>query len=223
MKDIRLALVVIVCAAFTPAGVSAATIHYTNSTVDQMGTGFGNILQILTLQQAGGGDTQTGSVLWDGAAAVRTGNATPVSAVISVAQLTAANVTGGSMGLILNVNEPGGQQTFLLQDFELVFQDVAGNELFVAAFDAPVGGLPMAQVGSGQGAAGHLFLVEAFSAQELAFFDNPGNRLGQRTTQPMLDVAGGAENFYIQAVPEPGTATLIGAGLLGLLRRRRAH
>ena len=210
-------------------------ITFSNTSVDEQGTGFGTILNVLSLQQQGNNTTEAGSVLWDGTQKVLSGDAANGSETPEVTQLSTALINGTNFGLILNLNEGGTGASLVVDDFELVFQDSAGGTLFTAVYDAPAGGLPLQQIGSGQGAAGWLFNVSGFTATELQFFNDPNNRLGQRTINGFVfsDVNSGADNFYVaavlsptgtQVVPEPmSIATWAGLGIVGafVARRRR--
>jgi hypothetical protein len=227
---------------FVPASTYAGVITFTNSTVDQSGTGFGTILNVLSVSQTANGTTEFGKVSWDGANVVETGEATAQSESPSVAQMLAAGIDGNDakFALIFNINEPGNATGLKLNDFTLDFYAKNGALLFSVKFDA--GPLDLVQVGSGQGAAGYLFEVELTPAEKLAFFADPDNHVGQTilSGNAISNVSGGAENFYIaningsgpgpgpgpnpSAVPEPTSLLAwgcIGLGMAGAAWRRR--
>ncbi len=227
---------------------SAGIIIYTNTTTNDKGTGFGNIDNLLSVSQTANGTTEFGAVAWNGTTRVLTGEATNQSEVqtaATVAGITGFNAASGffEFGLIFNINEPGNATNVTLNDFTLRFYDAGGGTLFDLTYSAPAGGLTLTDQAQGQGGAGSLFFVRLDNAEASSFFANPNNRLGQFITpgQAISQVAGGAENFYIQRsnngndangnpappipTPEPATLAVFGAlagfGALGYRLRRK--
>lgn len=205
-----------------------ASIIFTNTQVNESGTGFGNRLTVLSVQQKGNNTTESGSILWNGAADVDAGDATNQSETQTVADLLAEGINENTLTVIFNINEGGEPAPVLtLHDFSLVFLNAAGAEQFRETYSAPVGGLDLDQAGSGNGASGWRFDV-AFDnpAAAASFFSVPTNRLGMEIAsgQAIEDTSGGAESFFvISPVPEPssGLLCLVGLALACRFPRRR--
>jgi MYXO-CTERM domain-containing protein len=199
-------------AALMAASAQGALISFAGP-FDQQGTGFGTVLNVLTVQSNG---SEWGSVLRSGGADVMAGNASPNSSTRTVAQMALMNVNAANFGVVLNINETGVQPDITLQAFTLVFYDTSDNVLFTANWNTTMNLFP---VNNGTGGAGHMFAV-AFTPSEATFFSTPGNRVGLIVPQasPILDSSDGPENFYIVPAPATGAALL---GGLALVRRRR--
>jgi hypothetical protein len=208
---------------------ASGEIIFTNTQVDEQGTGFGNVLTVLSLQAT---PSEFGSVLWDGVSDVLIGDYTNQSQTRTVTELSAAGIDDSNFVVIFNINEGGDSNPVLtLHDFDIVFQDASGAELFRESFDAS-GGLPLDLAGSGNGASGWLFSVNftTNAAAAAAFFNVATNRIGMEITsgQAIANTKGGADSFFVAAhVPEPATflSSLVGAGTLALvsIRRRRTR
>jgi hypothetical protein len=207
----------------TPA---SAGIIFTNS-VSESGTGFGSVLTLLTVQES---PSEYGSILWDGIANVLSGDAKQSSQTHAVDLPSADDLVGNGItplnfGIVFNIAEPGNDPGIVLNDYELVFMDGAGNELFTESYLAPPGGLPLAAQGQGIGNSGWVFEF-APSPQLASFFSAPSNRVGMRILQgeAITDSAGSPETFYLAAlnepIPEPATVVLLSlAVVLGLTVR----
>jgi hypothetical protein len=204
-----------------------ATMTFTNTQVDENGTGFGNRLTILSVQA---NESEFGSILWDGSNDVDSGNATAQSATRTVTELLTAGITQDNFVVIFNINEGGDSAPVLtLQDFSLVFTSKAGVELFRETYNAGAG-LPLDQAGNGNGASGWRFNVtfDGNAAAAASFFADPDNRVGMEVlrTEAILDTKGGSESFYVvSTVPEPSSgalAALAAVAIHPVLRRRRA-
>ena len=72
-------LLVGLCLLFGAYGAQAAYITFNNEVIEDRGTGFGNVLQTLALQQHSNATTESGSVLWNGTSDVLGGDAKPQS------------------------------------------------------------------------------------------------------------------------------------------------
>jgi PEP-CTERM motif len=198
---------------------------FTGTQVDQNGTGFGNVLTILSVQAT---SSEFGSVLWDGGSDVESDDATNQSQTRTVAQLLAAGIDETNLTLIFNVNEGGDTDPVLtLHDFHVVFQDASGAELFRETFDAG-GGLDLASAGMGNGVSGWQFDVNftANAAAAATFFGTLTNRIGMEiaSDHAIENTKGSAESFFVAApVPEPSALVqiLLGLGLLAAWRSRR--
>jgi hypothetical protein len=180
---------------------------------DQMGTGFGNVLNVLSLQSR---PSESGSVLRQGGVDVLTGDATNQSATRSVAELLAAGVDASNLGVVFNINEPGSSPQVTLQQFQLVFTDNTGNTLFTQNWTGP---LTLEPANQGTGGAGYVFDINLTPAQAQQLFSDPTNRIGLAVTTPILGSMGGPENFYL--VPGPAGAAVGFIALAGAARRRR--
>ena len=206
---------------------ASGDIIFTNTQVDEQGTGFGNVLTVLSLQAT---PSEFGSVLWDGVSDVLIGDYTNQSQTRTVTELSSAGIDETNFVVIFNINEGGDSNPVLtLHDFDVVFQDASGVELFRESFDAGAG-LPLDLAGSGNGASGWLFDVNftTNAAAAAAFFGTATNRIGMEITsgQAIANTKGGADSFFVAAhVPAPATivTTLVGACSLTLIliRRRR--
>ena len=221
-------LAVTAVAAF-PSPATAAIVTFTNTTVDLNGTGFGTRLTILALSDK---TSEFGSVGFNGTREVTTGDATNQSNAPTVAELADFGVTAATptFGLIFNLNEPGSDRTLVLNDFTLDFLNPNGTTKFQATYNSGVG-TPLVGLDSGNGNTGFLFLVTLETPEELAFFNDPTNRLGQTilSGESITGSAGGAESFFIgpqaAAVPEVSSLVMaaigcVGFGAMGLNRRR---
>lgn len=212
----------------------AGTITFTNTQVDESGTGFGSVLNLLTVQATGGGTTEYGEVTWNGSSDVdNVGDTQNTSETRSVADVFGA--TGNTdVGIIFNINQQGaeGETDLILHDFDLLVFSAAGALLDTIHYTAPLGGLNLDIDQQGTGGAGWLFRVSGLGA----LVNDSTNRFGMRITQPnsIEQVNDGPENFYITSIPGTtttalplppaalaGLLTLGGAGLLSRLRRRR--
>ena len=221
-----------------PSNGQGAFITFHDEFVEDHGTGFGNVLNTLTLQQQGSSTTEAGSVLWDGTSDVLSGDAKAQSQTLTVAQLTAQNFDASNLIVILNLNQTGSNPDIDLHSFTMRFYtSVDGSTYFDAVYDinnvlntgstlalTPEGG------GMGTGQAGHVFRITFEGTEADEFFANDDHRIGVFVDTPLDNQANsGADNFYLSDVdevvvlPEPAGLGLILLGGLMLLRRRRGH
>jgi MYXO-CTERM domain-containing protein len=215
------------------AAAQAGTITFTNTQVDESGTGFGSVLNLLTVQATGGGTTEYGEVTWNGSSDVdNVGDTQNTSETRSVADIFGA--TGNTdIGIIFNINQQGSDTSLILNDFQLLVFSAAGVLLDSINFDAGAGGLHLDIDQQGTGGAGWLFRVSGLGS----LINTSTNRFGMRilSTEAITQVNDGPENFYITSIPGTttttamplppaaliGLLTLSGVGLAARLRRRR--
>lgn len=229
-----LALKTIGAAAFwalAACSIHAGSISFSGTQVDLNGTGFGNVLNVLSVQNR---NSEFGSVMWNGSADVLAGDATNTSKTQSASAMQSAGITGAAFSIYFNGNEPGNASSVTLSDFSLHFLSATGASLFNATYTAPPGGLAIADFG-GTGQSGWLFNVILSGAEAALFFGDGGNRVGMSISpnNPISDTAGGAENFFLgpgnspspggDPVPEPASLAVWGLAALGAViavRRR---
>jgi len=208
----------------------AAYITFHDEATNDYGTGYGNVLQTLALQQHGSATTQAGSVLWNGSADVLSGDAKPQSQTVTVAELTAEGFDASNLIVILNLNQTGSNPAIDLHRFTMRFYtSLDGLSYFDALYDrtdprntgSTLGLVPQVH-GLGTGQAGHVFRVHFEGSEAANFFVNNNHRLGTLVDIAMDNEANaGADVFYmsdadtIEVIPEPATLfVLIVGGLL---------
>jgi uncharacterized protein (TIGR03382 family) len=98
----------------------------------------------------------------------------------------------------------------------VVFQNSSGSELFSEPWTGPT---VLTAINNGNGGAGYLFNIGLTQAQIAQFFSDPTNRIGIRVDTPILNTAGGPENFYI--LPAPSAIGVLLLGWTAAVRRRR--
>ena len=229
--------------ALTSAAQAGLIIDTTSS--DVTAYGFGISPPMLTLQAGGMEEGCVGPV---GTAPSYTTTACGVTGIGLVggpgkyASPTLADLgvtSWANLGILFNVNEENNVQEVTLQSLSLKLYD--GTTLALLHSFNLLHPYDLTNITQGQGGAGFLITIEESQWGDLTFLSSYRLGLSARVgceTGP-CDVAGqygtgdGAESFTVaslagegpQEIPEPGTAALLGAGLIALawtLRRRRA-
>lgn len=212
---------------------TGAMITFDGTIAEQKGTGFGNVLNVLSVQQR---DSEYGSILLDALGQdVRGGDACPNSTTQLAAALQAVGIDGTRMGIVLNIAQTGHDSPIYLSSFMFRFYtDPSDTSAFFDAAFTP--GPPNASTksllpiaGKGTGTAGYLFRVHLDEAEAAAFFGDDSNRVGAYilSDDPILGGDDGMESFYltnvneVQAIPEPATLLLLATGALAVSARAR--
>ena len=237
MRRLSYFIIVCVCLLSATYGLQAAYITYHDEVTNQVGMGFGNVLQTLALQQHGSATTQAGSVLWNGSSDVKSGDAANQSQTVTVAQLTAKGFDANSLIVILNLNQTGSHPELDMHTFTLRFYtSTNGSSYFYAVYDindirntGSTLALDPEVKGLGTGQAGYVFRITFEGAEADNFFANSAHRIGALVTTAMDNEANaGAEVLYMgdadvnEVIPEPATlAVLLLTGSLALFGRRK--
>ena len=232
MKRLSYFAVVAVCLLTVTFSLQAAYITYHDETTADVGTGFGNVLQTLALQQHGSADTQAGSVLWNGANDVLSGDAKPQSQTVTVAELAAKGFDASNLIVILNLNQTGSHPELDMHAFTMRFYTSPdGSSYFDANYDindirnsGSTLALDPQVKGLGTGQAGYVFRVTFEGTQAADFLADSSNRIGALVTTAMDNEANaGADVFYMgdaditEVVPEPATLAFLALSGLALL------
>ena len=218
----------------------AASITFANETFSS-GSGWGDVVGILGLQQSTGTTTESGSVSWNGSANVFSGNVTNQSTTRTVAELGAGFMTSTDteFGLVFNINDTGGNGSVRLAALQLDFFNASGAVLFSAPYTCVACLYPfpltLQETSQGLGNSGFLFRVALSDAERSTFFASGANRIG--LTASVWDSDNGPEQFYLAkldgamvnqlegaiANPEPASLVLFGSGLTFMTWRLRSR
>lgn len=201
--------------------------------IDFSGTGLGAVNTILTIASPANSSTETGSVSWNGAADVLSGDQ-----ILSGSSQTQTRTLGelgvlsaDSLRVVFNASEPGNTSNGITLD-ALTFSAYAptGTDIFSASLLAPIA---YANTLTGAGNSGFVFGLTATQAADFmaavsaSGFSFDAIRAGLSASAS--NATGGNETFFIAdagavaAVPEPQTYALLLAGLgaVGFVARRR--
>jgi len=191
----------------------------------------GSLLTLLTIQAS---PTEAGGVAWNGAADVRTGNASAQSFTRSVAELRGLGVNGRSFGIVFAGNEVPGGLSVSLPKFSLQFYGADGTPLFATTYHADPGKDWIPSFGSTNN-TGWLYRVSLSGPEADLFYASDANRLGVliERTSPVGGTSGGPEalsllQFEIMCscdpqVPEPASMLIWLLGAAGIWRIKRAR
>jgi hypothetical protein len=204
---------------------------------DFSGTGLGAVNTILTVSSPGNSTFESGSVAFGDVITgdAKTGNSQTQARTLGQLGITSA----ASLRVVLNALEPGnGANGITLDNLVLNIYSPTGSVLFTSGAFTPI---TFADTKTGAGNSGFVFALDSTqqAAAAAAFgtgFQN--NVVGLTATLGCGDGApagcegatGGFETFFVAnaaaavtPVPEPGTASLMfaGLGLVTFLGRRR--
>ena len=213
----------------------ASSVNSVGLPLDLTSIGSGSMLTLLTVQAS---PTESGAVTWNGAADVRTGNATPQSFTRSVAELKAIGIEGNSFGVVLSGSEALGSPSVSLPKFTMRFFAADGSKLFDANFSASPGKANVPGFGA-SGQTGWLYKVWLSDEEADLFYASDANRVGVLIDprSPVSGTSGGAEALSLLElemvcgpggeggqVPEPASSLvwlLASAGVCTVRKGRR--
>jgi hypothetical protein len=189
------------------------------------GGGLGAVNTVLTLQNPGGTNAESGCVGPQGFVGCGFTNANVQQGQSQVVPLSQLNgLTGSNFRLFLNAAEPGNDNTVTLNSLVVTLYG-SGNATWSASYG------PQTLTNTSPGIGNYGFLFGIASADQAAFnaflAANPNAVIGVGAS--LTNVDGGPETFSVgmagstTVVPEPSTYLLMASGLAGvlMLRRRR--
>jgi len=219
------------CLLFTTYGAQAAYITFHDEFTEDTGTGFGNVLGTLVLQDT---PSESGSVTWNGTNDVRTGDAKNQSQTVTVTQLTSKGFDVSNLIVILNLNQSGSSPWLDVHSFTMRFYTAAnGSSYFDALYDVndvrnTASTLGLSSEDQGTGSAGYVFRITFEGTEGATFFGGNDHRIGMLVQTPIDNEAnGGPDSFYMgdadvnEVIPEPATLGFLLVSGLALMGCRR--
>lgn len=211
----RLSYLASAISAALTAGPALADLEF-NEAITESGTGIGSQLTILTIQQPGGGTTESGCVAWNGSANVigaaacptgfaggneKTGASQTLTRALGEASITDFN----QLGIVLNVNQ--GTPVTLDDMVMRVWPSNSGTPCFTAElFDLEKG---TQYLGNGTGGSGHFFTLTAdqvTAANAACAAPRAAYRVGLAAN--MSNAKGGNETWFLANTNPPAQTQL---------------
>ncbi len=203
------------------------------------GSGLGAVYTLVTGHETTPPGSESGCVYYSGGVDVFGGNcpgagyiaggdeiANGPGGTVLLSDMGLSSNQGGSVGVVFNVSETGGDKAVDLEALALWFYDAGGNLVYTATLDAADIGTYGKDTGTGLGGSGQVFILDATQAaavNALSVYRVGGGFNATNTND-------GNETLYAFSVPgattpEPTALSLFGLALFGAahrLRRRKS-
>lgn len=222
-KLLRRILVVSGC--FASAAFADLIPAPTDFEVNIGGTGFGNVSTLITLQTANGQTTSEAGCI--GFSDLTTTCGITQDGKIKNSSSTEPVPTGvdaSDLRFVFNASQPAGGSIDLNQ-LEVSFYGTSSTPLFTASLASP---MTLTSTETGTGKSGFVFMLDSTQAAEVQGILGMTTAIGAGFSA--TGASGGQDTLFLEtappsAVPEPRTASVLAAGLIGclLLWRRKVR